>query len=384
MVHVRLPFNLIWKKDNSSPHIVTSALCHHCKMVLVRLNALLIGATPAILTFAVVATLGAGGPPSSDFQPAFDSVLSHNLGFSAADLADLERGKVVKHVLPPAAAEEVGVVGAVRIRGSRDDLIAAYRDIVTFRKSARPPVLAIGRFSEGLDPSDLDALTTDDFDLRGCKVGDCDIRLPAADIARVGASVDWRRSGADARASAFFKQLLLTHVRSYVTGEPGRITEYDDGRTPILPAVAGDDLIRSAPYLDALKPGLAAHVQCMWSNPLDGADDFLYWSKEQFGFTPFVSVTHVTIVQAGPHQTVAANRDVYSSRYIDAALSMIVASDAAGDPASFYLLYVNRTRANVLRGSMAALIRRIIEHKAKGILEGSLRDIKIRLETAHR
>src|SRR5262249_36396734 len=156
-----------------------------------------------------------------------------------ADLTDLARGKVVRRVLPPKAPEEIGVAGAVRIRGSRDRLIAAYRDIVTFRKGAKPPVLAIGRFGERPDLSDLDALTTDDFDLRRCKVGDCDIRLPAADIQRVGASVDWHSPGADARASTFFKQLLLTHVRSYVTGEPGRITTYDDGRKQIQPVLAG-------------------------------------------------------------------------------------------------------------------------------------------------
>jgi hypothetical protein len=353
-------------------------------MALVRLDALLAGACPAILALAAAATLGASGRSSGEFQPEFDAVLSRDLGFSSTDLADLERGRIVKHILPPKAPEEVGVAGAVRIRGSRNRLIEAYRDIVTFRKTANPPVLAIGRFSEPLDPSDLDTLTTDDFDLRDCKVGDCDIRLPSADIQRVGASVDWHRSGADARASAFFKQLLLSHVRSYMTGGPGRITEYDDGRTPILPQLAGDELIRSSPYLDALKPGLAAHVQCMWSSPLDGADDFLYWSKEKFGFAPFVSVTHVTIAPAGPHQTVAANRDVYSSRYIDAALSMMVASDVAGDPASFYLLYVNRTRANVLRGPMGGLVRSIIEHKARGSLDRSLRDIKVHLETPDR
>jgi hypothetical protein len=353
-------------------------------MALVRLDALLAGARPAILALAAAATLGASGRSSVEFQPEFDAVLSRDLGFSPADLADLERGKIVKHILPPKAPEEVGVAGAVRIRASRDRLIAAYRDIVTFRKTANPPVLAIGRFSEPVTPSDLDALTTDDFDLRDCKVSDCDIGLPSADIQRVGASVDWHRSGAGARASAFFKQLLLSHVRSYMTGGPGRITEYDDGRTPILPQLAGDELIRSSPYLDALKPGLAAHVQCMWSSPLDGADDFLYWSKEKFGFAPFVSVTHVTIAQAGPHQTVAANRDVYSSRYIDAALSMMVASDAAGDPAAFYLLYVSRTRANVLPGPMGGLVRSIIEHKARDSLDRSLRDIKVHLETPER
>src|SRR5262249_9131458 len=128
--------------------------------------------------------------------------------------------------------EEVGLAGAVRIQGSRERLIDAYRDIVTFAKS--PAVIAIGRFSNPPDNSDLDALTTDrdDFDLRGCRVTDCDIRLPASDIERIAATVDWRRPDADARAAALVKQMLVSHVRSYVTGAPGRITQYDDGRTP--------------------------------------------------------------------------------------------------------------------------------------------------------
>ncbi|HET9831781.1 MAG TPA: hypothetical protein VFP91_08725 [Vicinamibacterales bacterium] len=334
-----------------------------------------------LLAAAAVAALSAGGSRSSDFQPDFETVLSRDLGFSAADLTDLARGTVAKHTLSPRAPEEVGVVGAIRIRGSRDRLIAAYRDIVAFRKTALPPAVAVGRFSDPPGPADLDALTTDDFDLRRCKVGDCDIRLPTIAIQRVATAVDWHQPDADARASAFFKQMLLTHVQSYETGAPGRITEYDDGRTPILPTLAAEDLIKNASYLDAFKPGLAAHMQCMWSNPLEGADDFLYWSKESFGPSPFVSVTHVTIAQAGPHHTVAANRDVYSSRFIDAGLSMMVASDAAGDPSSFYLLYVNRTRASALRGAMAALRRSIVERKAKGSLDSSLRDIKTRLET---
>jgi hypothetical protein len=353
-------------------------------MAFVRLDALLGAARVTVFAFAAVATSYAADPPTLDFQPELLAVLARDLGFSTADLAELQRGRIVKRILPPKVPEEVGVVGAVRIRGSRDRLTAAYRDIVTFRKSANTPVLAIGRFSERLDPSELDGLTTDDFDLRACKVGDCDIRLPAAAIERVGASVDWRRPGAEGRASAFFKQLLLSHVRSYMTGEPGRITEYDDGGRPIRPVAAGDELIKSSPYLDALKPGLAAHVQCMWSSRLENADDFLYWSKEKFGFAPFVSVTHVTIVPAGPHQMVAANRDVYSSRYIDAALSLMVASDTVRDPASFYLMYVNRTRANVLRGPMAGLLRAIIERNAKGRLDNALRDIKGRFETPPR
>jgi hypothetical protein len=165
-----------------------------------------------------------------------------------------------------------------------------------------------------------------------------------------------------------------------VTGAPGRITEYDDRRTPVLPVIAGDELIKTSRYLDVLKPGLASHVMCNWSSPLEGAEDFLYWSKEKFGLAPFISVTHVTIVPSGPHQSVATSRDVYSSRYIDASLSMMVASDIVGDPGSFYLVYANRSRASALRGPMAALRRSIIEHRAKGSLRSHLREVKARIE----
>jgi hypothetical protein len=335
-----------------------------------------------ILAVAVAVLFTMGGQARSDFQPEFNVLLSRDLGFSSGDLADLEHGKIVRHLLTPTSREEIGVVGAVRIRGARDRLIAAYRDIVTFRKSAGP-VLGIGRFSDPPKPADLDSLTTtrDDFDLRHCRVGDCDIRLPSTAIERIGTSIDWRRPGADAQASALFKEILLTHVQSYVTGGPGRIERYDDGRTPILTTRAADDLIKASPFLDALKPGLAAHVQCLWSNPLDGADDFVYWSKEKFGFAPFISVTHVTIAPSGPHQTVAINRDVYSSRYIDAAMSMMVTSDAVSDPEWYYLVYLNRSRASVLRGPMAGLLRPIVERKARISLESYLRDLKARIET---
>jgi hypothetical protein len=333
----------------------------------------------AIPAIVAVGTLASGGAPC-DLQPELDTVLRHDLHFSPADVADLERGNIVNHILPPAAPEEFGVVGAVRVQGSRERLLAAYRDIVTFKKSEA--VLEIGLFSDPPSGADLDALTIsrDDVDLRDCKVAGCDIRLPASAIQRVAATVDWKQPDADARAATFFKQILLANVQAYVSGAPGRIAQYDDGSTPVRPVLASEELIREAPYLDALKPGLSAHLRCLWSNALEGADDFLYWTKEKPGIAPFISVTHVTIVPAGEHQSLATSRDVYSSRYIDGSLSMMIASDAVGDPRAFYLVYTNRSRASALRGPLAALRRSIVNHKVKGSLERNLREVKARIE----
>src|SRR5262249_60947659 len=84
----------------------------------VRLHAPRSGAMVTILAVAAVAVLGAGGQPVSDLQPELDAVLSRDLHFSPDDLVDLKHGKIVKHTLPPAGPEEIGVVGAVRIQGS--------------------------------------------------------------------------------------------------------------------------------------------------------------------------------------------------------------------------------------------------------------------------
>jgi hypothetical protein len=275
----------------------------------------------------------------------------------------------------------VAAVGGVRIRASKDRFAAAYRDIVRFKKNAS--VLEIGRFSNPPQPSDLDALTIthDDFDLRECRVGDCDIRLPADVIRRIAADTDWQRPGAEVRAAMLFKQVLFENIRSYMAGGPGRITEYDDDKAPIKPVEDFQAVLKSSPYVDQALPGLSAHLVSYPVEPMAGAEDFLYWSKEKFGIAPFISVTHVTLVTTNPRQYIATTRDVYSSRYFDASLALVVASDSVGDRHSFYLFYVNRSRASALRGTFARIRRSIVERRVKGSLEENLRAVKSRLES---
>jgi hypothetical protein len=326
------------------------------------------------------AALAANEPPS-DLQPALHLLVVRDLKFSAADIADLEHGKIVKHSLPATSPGEVAAVGAVRIHASKERFAAAYRDIVHFKRN--PGVLEIGRFGNPPELSDLDALTIthDDFDLRGCRVGDCDIRLPADGIRRFEKEIDWKRPDADAKAAGLFKHMLLDNVRAYLSGGPGRITQYDDDRQPVLPVDDFQGLLKSSPYIEAALPGLLAHLGSFPADPLPGAEDFLYWSKEKFGIAPFISVTHVMLAPEGAHEYVATTRDVYSSRYFNASLALVIASDSVSDPQSFYLFYVNRSRASALRGAFSKIRRSIVERRARGSLEENLRDVKQRLET---
>jgi hypothetical protein len=317
----------------------------------------------------------------SDLQPELQTFLSRELKFPPSDLADLAAGKIVTRRLDATAAGEIAVAGAVRVMARKEVFVARYRDITEFKRG--PDVLQIGRFSDPPTLEDLGSLTLDrqDVDVRTCRVGDCDIRLPSQTIVRFQHEIDWKARDAQPRAASLLKQVLFDHVRAYRLGGPGRIVEYDDERRPIRPADDFVGLLHSSPYIEQLVPGLPEHLQAFPSSPLPGAEDFLYWSKEKFGFTPFITVTHVTIAPGTPTRSVIASKDVYSSRYFDASLTITIASDAVNAPDAFYLVYVNRSRADALKGPLAGLRRSIVERRAKSSLEENLKIVKQRVET---
>ncbi len=332
-----------------------------------------------LVPVALAVLVAAGSEPG--IEPDVRSVLSRDLKFSTSELAELSRGRVVKHSLDANARGEVAVVGAARIGVSEDAFVERVRDVVRFKTG--PDVLQIGRFSDPPVLEDLASLVIDknDMDLRDCRVGDCDVRLPADAIVRFQREIDWQTRDAQARAAALFKDVLLANVRAYMSGtSAGRITEYDDNKRPIRPVDDFAALVKNSPYLGALVPGLPEYLLSFPSAPIAGAQDILYWSKEKFGLTPFITVTHLAVAPAMPRTYVIASRNVYSSRYLDASLAVTIASGVVGERDAFYLAYANRSRASALKGRFSLVRRAIVERRAKTSLEENLRTTRERLE----
>ncbi|HMD36465.1 MAG TPA: hypothetical protein VKH42_15920, partial [Vicinamibacterales bacterium] len=326
--------------------------------------------------FAAAVFVAVASAASDDIDPGVLGVLTRNLRFSTNELADLARGKIVGHSIDGPAAGEVAVAGGVRVDAPKSAFIDRVRDIEHFKKG--PEILQIGRFSSPPAPADLDRLTvdTDDFDVLECRVGDCPIRLPADVIRRFQQEIDPKAPDVQRRTEALFKQVLLDAVTAYVAGGPGRIASYDDESKSIKPAEEFDGILAGEASLDALVPGLAAHLRDHRSAPLEAAEDFLYWSKEKFGPEPFITVTHVTIVCPSPRTCVVATRDVYSTRYVDASLAVTIASDSLSQAGRFYLVYANRSRASAMKGAMSGLRRSMVGRRARGSIEDTLKQIK--------
>ncbi len=299
-----------------------------------------------------------------DIEPEVRAVLTTSLRFSAADLAALRRGQVLKHGLPSRAPGEIAVVGAVRIGAPKETFFARVRDIARFKSG--PEVLQIGRFSTPPALEDLAALTidADDFDVKTCRVGDCNARLPAAAIERFAREIDRKAPDAQARGAALFKQILIDDVTAFLAGAD-LLAQYDDGGKPIRRRDEYEGIRANMPEIGALMP--------------PPAEEFVYWSKEKFGLAPFITVTHVTIACRSASTCLMTTRDVYSSRYLDASLALAIATDA-GTPDAFYLVYDNRSRADALKGGFGALRRSLAGRRARAGLEESLTTIKKLLE----
>jgi hypothetical protein len=334
----------------------------------------------ALTTAALIAI--AWSQPTPDLDRGVRDVLTRALQFSAGELSDLQRGRVVKHGLDARAPGEFGVAGAIRIAASKTAFLDAARDIVRFKAGSE--ILQIGRFSSPPTIDDLASLKVDkaDFDASTCRVGDCDVRLPADVIRRLPKAIDVRGRAAQEETAAWFKRVLLTDVQAYVSGGPGRFAQYDDGSRPIRPLEDFEAVLAATPAIGMLVPGLREHLSHFPASRVPESEDFLYWSKESLGPGPFISVTHVTIVCPDASTCVMTTKDVYSSRYIDASLAVAIVTDAAAGGAS-YVVYANRSRVNALRGALSALRKSVVERRARGTLEQSLVRIKTRLEKKH-
>lgn len=159
--------------------------------------------------------------------------------------------------------------------------------------------------------------------------------------------------------------------------------------TGVLPLPSGGKIRRVSPYLYEFVPEFHWYLQEYPRARLSGTEDFIYWSKEKFGLKPVVSLTHVTIYrrkQGSITNTLIASKGIYASHYFDASLGMtgfVHDEGDAGLPVP-YLMYLNRSRADALKGGFSGLKRTIVESRARKGLEENMILMKERLESSYR
>ena len=99
-----------------------------------------------------------------------------------------------------------------------------------------------------------------------------------------------------------------------------------------------------------------------------GAEDFFDWEDIDFGHGPTIRVNHLFMFPegAGGAGAVAANEQLYSSRYIRIALQILYCVPDGQDPdkPGFYLIEMNDSRMPDYDGLKLAAVRKVATSKS--------------------
>lgn len=324
---------------------------------------------------------GVGGEVRAVVATAGEAVVRATLDLSDKDMTDLARGRPVVKTLSSVTRREVATGGAIRIRGSIPRFVEQFLTLEGFRRSDF--IQSIARFSNPPLLADLDSLAPepDDIDdLRKCKVGDCKLRLPAADISRFEAEVDWRAPDWRQAASALLRRTLFGYLTSYREGGLDRLPAFDDDDESLRAADELRALLRQSPSpLDA-DPGFREYLLQYPAGVLSGTEDFFYWSKEAFGFKPIIGLNHVSVHRGDGGQVSMAIIQLHATHYIDGQVAAMTLLPVPGDDQSFHWLYLNRARIDRLDGFWGILARPIVQRRARSGLSKSFTTTKAGME----
>lgn len=325
----------------------------------------------------VAVSLAQGSPPSAGTDP-FD-FFRPSIDITMTERARLDHGDSLARVLP-AKGLEVAVLAATPVGVDGNRLVAWERRIDVLKKSSY--VTAIGRFTNPPRIEDLDGLTLDDADvnaIRSCRPGQCDLKLSSGEMGQLQAAETQSGSNPAEAVQRAFRQVILNRVKQYLAD--GSVPPDEDHRQEVQPSSRFAILLDHTPFLHAHLPDVDKELREYPVHSDVAIESFLYWSKEHLARKPVISVTHVNIVRnqnpALP-DTLIIGRDVFSTHYVDASLSLtaLIRGQSGG---TNYLVYVNRTEVDVLHGMFGGMIRHSIQGRLKNA-DVELRDLRQRLE----
>ena len=223
-------------------------------------------------------------------------------------------------------------------------------------------------------------------DLRRCRATDCGIKLRATAIDRFRTEVDWRGQDHARHATRIMKEILYEDALAYRRGGGPALGAYSDKDAAVSRPAGLRSVLDASPCLRTTAPELFGYLAHYPSRVLPGSSTFLYWSKEDFGLKPVISLTHAVIHQPEPDgPIVIASLGLYSSHYAEASLGLTVLIEGiSGGTPYTDVYYVNRTRIDTLRGSFAGLARSIISGRQRSGITRELQALKVRVESQWR
>ena len=322
------------------------------------------------IPFIGLCSLGVALMQSPEPPAALVRFLRESIGLTADQLAAVTRGEAVVKVLDTRERRDIAVFGITTVAVAREAYVARVRDA---RRWLRTPTRSrFGIFSNPATPADVQAVAISQRDaneMKDCKPGNCVVKLPATDMRRIGAEIDWAAPDIPGQLSAYARRRLIEYVADYRARGDSAMAVYDD-RGNVHASDAFAALLAESPYVYQNVPSLERYLASYPRATLADASEVLFWSEDVLPrLRPILSVTHQVVFTPPelPGVTLIAAKQIYANHYFEAAVDLTCIVEGVGRdgrPAS-YLLIFRRFRFDNMPGGLLNI---------RGKAVGALRD----------
>ena len=321
----------------------------------------------ALLVLFVVAVIGGEA----------ESFLSSCCAFTPVELERLAKGEAVARLITT-PDREASILGAVKLRASKEEFLAWFRNLDNFKLS--PMVAEVKAFHNPPRPEDLAGLSLDSQELRdarNCVPGKCGLKLSSEEMERIKHGVDWAVSDAPSRASDQARGMFLEYVKDYFLRGDAALGKLNDRSAGSSIAQTFTALNANFPHLKEAFPEVFRELVSFHGMGRSSPDQFVYWSREKYGFglKPLLNVIHVSIFKPRPDVILIASKQIRSTHYFDGSLGVTMLLDS---PGGAYLVYINRSRIDMLRDA-GWFKRTLIERSLPGATRRQLIGIRDRV-----
>lgn len=290
-----------------------------------------------------------------------EALLSERLGVSATNVERFKAGEILVATVPSTAPNEIAAAAAMRGKGDLRRLTAWLKDIASFIKASGTE--NVGAIKSPATAADFAAVPLDDVDfsdLAACRPGDCEIRMPVAYLARFQKEVDWKSADARAQSAALARTLVAEYVAAYQQGGDAALGAFHSQQQPNHAMQQFQDMLRRSTKVWDLDYPFVNYLEKFPGARPANTDDRFYWTRDKMGRKPTLTLHHVAIQEFPDGRVLAADKQFYASRQLDAAL-LIALGIPTADKTGFDLIVSVKARADGVSGVAGRLLRGRIE-----------------------
>ena len=341
----------------------------------------------AFLLALLLFPLGKGRLQATD-NPVEPNKFFHDfIGLNDDQIRSIREGKAIAKILDSPTADQVFVFGSVYINSTPERYLKFASDIDALRKL--PSYLALRKFSDPPQLSDLTGFTLDEQDLKqlkNCKPGHCEVQLPTEAMEEFQRSVNWSASDAPDQANRLAQQMALQALLNYKQGGNVALGTYRDKNHPAAVAETFASLLSRSKALPVYLPQLHHYLLDYPKAESDDIESQFYWEKVNFGLKPTIRLVQAVVYQGKsptePAYAVAV-KQLYASHYFETALDLTVCVRDSQSPNhdGFYLITLKGSQQAGLTGFKGSIVRKVAVDKTRSSLEKALASIKQKLES---